>query len=85
MLQATYFGVSIAQNEQQALLWYIINIPFSSAQIFIYYYFIRAFLGFKQPKKLIINSVFIWLLIVCTSIVFHSGVITDIYRDSATG
>ena len=38
LLQTAYFGVSIAQNELQAFVWYILSIPFSSAQIIIYFF-----------------------------------------------
>ena len=51
LLQGVYFGVSIAKNEQQALLWYALNIPLSTAQIIIYFFFVKEFLKLSRPKK----------------------------------
>ena len=85
LLQVAYLGVSIAQNEQQALFWYALNIPFSTAQIIIYFFFVKEFLELGRPKKFVPISILIWFLIVGISIFFRSGVITSIYQNPTTG
>ena len=55
LIQVSYFGVSTAQNTTTALFWYTLNIPLTSAQVIIYFFFIRSFL--KLKGSLILSSV----------------------------
>ena len=84
LIQVSYFGVSTAQNTTTALFWYTLNIPLTSAQVIIYFFFIRSFLKLSQTRKLIWGSVLIWFSILAISLVFHSSLFTSVYRDPAS-
>ena len=81
LLQVAYFGLSVAQNEQQALLWITLNIPISSAQVIIYFFFIRKLLDLKITRNLILGSIFMWVFLIGISTIFRSEVIPYVYRD----
>ena len=85
LIQATYLGVSLAGSEQNALFWYMFNIPLSLGQAGIYFFFTRAFLEKKSPKALTQGSVLFWMVVVIISIAFHPYIISDIHRDPSTG
>lgn len=85
LIQVSYFGISIAQTESRALFWYTFNIPLSSAQVILYFFFIRSYLGLEQRKSLTWGSVFIWLLTLGLSTTFRSHLFTDIYQDPVSG
>ena len=85
LLQASYIGISFAHNTRTALFWYTVNIPISSAQVIIYFFFIRSFLQKRPNKKLFWSSATLWLLTVTTSIVFHDNLFTKIHQDPSTG
>ena len=84
-LQATYYGISVAHNETRALLLYTLNIPISSSQVILYFFFVRDFLGLKHSRNLVWGSILIWLLVLGISIAFRSKIFTAIYQDPLTG
>ena len=85
LLQATYLMVSFAQNGQDALLGYTLNIPLSLGQAGIYYLFTRAFLGKNPSRSLLAGSAIIWLLTITICVVFRPSIIPSVYRDPSTG
>ena len=85
LLQVSYIGISLAGSASTALFWYTINIPLSSAQVIIYFFFIRSFLKLKQTKKLFWGSTTIWILTLTLSILFRAKLFTNLYHDPITG
>jgi signal transduction histidine kinase len=85
LLQAAYLMVSLAGSEQNALFWYLFNIPLTLGQVLIYFLFTRAFLGKTLSRALSWGIAMLWMTIVLISIVFRPYVFSDIYRDPFTG
>jgi K+-sensing histidine kinase KdpD len=85
LLQAVYLMLSLANSQQEALFWYTFTVPITSAQVVIYFFFTKTFLGLEQPRKLVRASILIWLLIVALGTFLNPGVIfTSIHRDQVT-
>jgi signal transduction histidine kinase len=85
LLQATYLMVSLAGSAQTALFWYTFSISLSLGQAGIYFFLTRAFLKIRSPRILMQGAVIIWLITVVFSVVFRSGIISEIYLDPSTG
>ena len=85
LLQATYLMVSLSRSEENALFWYMFNIPLSLGQAGIYFFFTRAFLEKKASLFLSLGSAVTWMVFVVICIAFRSYVIPHTYRDPSTG
>jgi diguanylate cyclase (GGDEF)-like protein len=84
-IQVSYLGISTAENASNALFWYTVNFPLSSAQVIIYFFFIRVFLGTRQSRKLVAGSVLIWLVVLGVSTFFRAHLFASIHQDPQTG
>ncbi|MFN2284176.1 MAG: histidine kinase dimerization/phospho-acceptor domain-containing protein, partial [Anaerolineae bacterium] len=85
LMQVSYLMLSLADNSQEALVWYTFHVTLSAIQTIIYFFFVQAFLGLKPPRKWVQIVIFAWLLaiILCASL-YPDLFFTHIYRYEAT-
>jgi len=86
LMQIDYLMLSLAKNTQTALFWYAFTVPVTIAQTIVYFFFTRAFLGLKQPKKLVQTGILAWQFFITAYILLKPGMFfSTIYQDEATG
>ena len=86
LMQMTYLMVSLVGNARDALFWYSLTVPLTAGQTIVYFFFTRAFLGAKQPTRLLQAGVLAWLFLITTLSLFKPDMVfTKIYQDEGTG
>jgi PAS domain S-box-containing protein len=85
-VQMCYLMLSLADNAEQARLWYTLIMPLTSGQFIIYLFFTRTMLGLTHSKRLVWFSALIWLLTVgLTTGPSQRAVYSRFHQDNATG
>ena len=86
LLQMAYLMISLSNNSQDALYWYSLTLPATASQTIVYFFFTRAILNLKQPRKIVRTVILAWLLgITLLSILRPDIIFTSIYQDTTTG
>jgi len=86
LMQINYLMLSLANDPQAALFWYAFTAPVAMGQTIVYFFFTRAFLGLKQPKRLVQIGILSWLFIITAYISFKPGMFfSTIHQNEATG
>jgi signal transduction histidine kinase len=85
LLQVAYLMISLADSEQEALLWYTFHVALTSAQAVSFFFFTLAFLERKPPRKWVLVVIFAWLLAVFGAFLYPGVIFAGIYRGAGTG
>jgi len=86
LMQVVFLMISMVRDLQDALFWYSLTAPLTAAQTIVYFFFIRAFLDIKQPRRILQVGILTWLFALTIASVLKPDIIfMHIYQDNATG
>ncbi len=86
LMQIVFLMISLVRDAQDALFWYSLTAPLTAAQTIVYFFFIRAFLDIRQPRRILQAGILTWLFALTISSVLKPDIIfMHIYQDKATG